>query len=177
MSNSASSTPESDPVVAHRQAVTTKIQFCVLTISDTRTPENDKSGTAIKELMHESGHELVAYKILKDEPDLIGEEFTSVCNHCDVVLTTGGTGLALRDCTPQAIIPLLDIELQGFGELFRMLSFEEIGTAAMLSRAFAGRRGRTLCFALPGSSNAVKMAMTKIIIPELPHAIGLIKRS
>jgi len=149
------------------------ISCAILTISDTRTDENDKSGQLIRSLLEEHGHFVGAYGIIKDNPERIAEEVKqlSIMDSIDVILTNGGTGIAPRDGTIEAVSPLLDKEILGFGELFRMLSWEEVSSAAMLSRAVGGLVDKTLVFCMPGSSNAVSVAMTKLILPELKHLV------
>ncbi len=144
-----------------------------MTISDTRSVDTDLSGQYIVDSMAEAGHELLDRCIVRDEPPEISELVTRLCVNTalDVLLLTGGTGISPRDRTPEAVRPLLNVELPGFGELFRMLSYHEIGPATMLSRAFAGRRGATLIFCLPGSTAAVRLALEKILLPELPHLV------
>lgn len=157
----------------HREKAPDRLAYAVLTISDTRTLASDKSGDLITTLMKTADHIEVDRRIVPDEPSEICGAVGSLCANrkLDVILTTGGTGISPRDQTPEAIEPLLDIEIPGFGEMFRVLSFEEIGPATMLSRAFAGRIGRVLIFCLPGSSNAVRLAMEKLLVPELPHLV------
>jgi len=153
-------------------------RVAVLTISDTRTPDTDKSGALIMEKLRAAGHTVADYAILKDDPDEIRRRVLSLCESgsVDVILTNGGTGIAPRDGTFEAISGLLEKELPGFGELFRMLSWNEVGAASMLSRAVAGLRGRTLIFAMPGSSNAVTVAMDRLIVPELAHLVWEMNR-
>jgi molybdenum cofactor biosynthesis protein B len=138
----------------------------VLTVSDTRSPDSDTSGTLIRETLKFSGHSVVDYRIVPDEPDQIREILEGWIGRDDVqvVLTNGGTGIAARDTTYDAISSMLDKRIDGFGELFRMLSWQEIGAAAMLSRAIAGVAGQTLIVAMPGSTNAVRLALTKLIV-------------
>ncbi len=160
----------------HQQAANEQqqpLRCAVITISDTRTVETDKSGALIQQLLTDAGHQISSYQIVPDEPDQLAEAVhTAITSrNCEVILTSGGTGIARRDATIEAIEPLLDKHLPGFGELFRMLSYEEIGAGAMLSRAIAGISGRTLIFCMPGSSNAVKLAMEKLILPELAHLV------
>lgn len=144
----------------------------VLTISDSRTPATDKGGQLIRDLLDEAGHAVDDYIIVKDEPDLITRALEGwLQDGFDVILTTGGTGISSRDTTIEVVDRLIDKQLNGFGELFRMISWDDIGAAAMLSRATAGLSGETLIFAMPGSTNAVRTAMTKLIVPELPHLI------
>lgn len=154
------------------------VTVAILTISDTRTPETDTSGKLIAQLLEEAGHRVVLREILPDEPDQIRECVCALAegNEAQVVLTNGGTGISPRDGTFEAINGVLDKTLPGFGELFRMLSWEEVGAAAMLSRAVAGLRGRTLIFAMPGSSNAVSVAMRRLILPELAHLAWEVNR-
>jgi molybdenum cofactor biosynthesis protein B len=144
----------------------------IVTISDTRTPESDTSGQTIRRLLEEQQHIVTHYAVVKDEPAQIVatvREFAAA--GCQVILTNGGTGIAGRDNTFEALDELLEKRLPGFGELFRMLSYEEIGPAAMLSRATAGRMGNALLFAMPGSTNAVRLAMQKLILPQLNHLV------
>ena len=148
----------------------------VLTISDTRTAGNDTSGNAIASLLADAGHELAGRMIVRDDPAAVREVIARQVTTADVVIATGGTGIASRDSTYEAIATLLDKRLDGFGELFRMLSYEEIGSAAMLSRACAGSIGTTAIFALPGSEHAVRLAMDKLILPEIGHVVRELRR-
>jgi len=147
----------------------------VITVSDTRTTETDGSGRMIHELLEAHGHRVVLYRILKDEPELIATTIGEAPATAEVLILNGGTGVARRDTTYEAITRLLDKEITGFGELFRMLSYEQIGAAAMLSRATAGVAGRHVVFSLPGSTAAVELAMTKLILPELGHVVALVR--
>ena len=157
----------------HRQAAPSVLRFAIVTISDSRTLATDKSGDLLQQSMQQAGHQLSVRKIVKDDIEQIRGAVYTLCEDpkLDSILLTGGTGLSPRDRTPEAIQPLLDADIPGFGELFRMLSYQEIGTASMLSRAMAGRRGRVLIFCLPGSTNAVRLAVEKLIVPELPHLV------
>ncbi len=159
----------------HRAEATeiVSVRAAVLTISDSRTPETDKSGRLMKDLLESQGHQITYYAVLKDEPEEIRKRVILLADSgdADVILTNGGTGITPRDGTFEAVSGVLDRTLPGFGELFRMLSWEEVGPAAMLSRAVAGLRGRTLIFSTPGSSNAVHVAMTQLILPELQHLV------
>lgn len=154
------------------------VRVAVLTISDTRSVETDSSGALIQGLLSAAGHEVVEYAILKDEPDAIRERVRHLAGsgNAQAIITNGGTGIAPRDGTFEAVNGLLDKKLPGFGELFRMLSWEEVGAAAMLSRATAGLCGRTLVFCIPGSCNAVGVAMNKLIIPEIAHIVWEVQR-
>ena len=152
--------------------VSQSIRCGVITISDTRTPDTDTSGTAIRALLEAAGHSVTHYQLVRDEPDQIAALVRELAgNGCQVILTNGGTGIARRDSTFEAIDALIEKRLPGFGELFRMLSYAEIGAAAMLSRAAAGTIGSALVFCMPGSTNAVRLAMEQLIIPQLPHLI------
>lgn len=157
----------------HRAAAPQRAHCFVLTVSDTRTPNTDTSGLAIRDLLAAAGHEVVGQRIVRDEPDdvtaAVKEQLADA--RIDVIVTTGGTGITSRDGTYEAINKLLDKRLDGFGELFRMLSFHDVGPAAMLSRAIAGTSHRKIVFVLPGSEGAVRLAMTRLIIPELGHVL------
>jgi len=157
----------------HREAAAERgpVACAVVTVSDTRTPETDRSGVLLRERLEAAGHEVVFYRIVPDEPDQIGALLDVIVDETParVALFNGGTGITRRDTTYDVLAARLEKTLPGFGELFRMLSWEEIGPAAMLSRACAGvYRGR-LVFSIPGSSNAVKLAADRLIVPELEH--------
>ncbi|WP_054671602.1 MogA/MoaB family molybdenum cofactor biosynthesis protein [Calditerricola satsumensis] len=160
-------------VDAHRREAPETVRCMVVTVSDTRTPETDKSGRLMMELLREHGYVVVDYRIVQDEYDRITRVVREAVARDDVeaVLLNGGTGIALRDTTYEAVRDLLDKEMPGFGEIFRLLSYEEIGAAAMLSRAIAGVCGETAVFSMPGSSGAVRLAMTRLILPELRHVM------
>ncbi len=145
----------------------------ILTVSDTRTEATDDSGRAIFDLLFAGGHQVTGRKIVRDDPDQVRAAIEEQLRKpgVQVVITTGGTGITSRDTTYEAITALLDKELDGFGELFRMLSFQEIGSAAMLSRAVGGLAKGKVILALPGSEAAVRLAMTKLILPELGHLV------
>jgi molybdenum cofactor biosynthesis protein B len=163
----------------HRQSASTVVARCaVVTLSDSRTVETDKSGQRIIELLKQAGHTVGHYEIVKDDMTLLeplAQRLLDDRAPIDVILTTGGTGISRRDVTIQAIERLIDRPLPGVGELFRMLSWQEIGSGAMLSRASGGIAGGKLLFALPGSTAAVELAMTKLILPELGHLLSLLK--
>ncbi|MES0855304.1 molybdenum cofactor biosynthesis protein B [Geobacillus sp. G4] len=163
----------------HKQEAPQTVRCKVITVSDTRTEETDQSGRLMIELLTEAGHEVVGYEIVKDEADAIREAVLDGCRRLDVdaVLTNGGTGIAKRDVTIETVGALLEKELVGFGELFRFLSYtEDIGPAAMLSRAVAGVAMDTAVFCTPGSTGAVRLAMTKLILPELGHVVREIRK-
>jgi molybdenum cofactor biosynthesis protein B len=165
--------PQAASFEAHRAAAPDSIRCAVLTISDTRTPDTDTSGGLIRETLKLAGHKIVDYQIVPDDPDRIQEMLAAWTARDDIqaILSNGGTGIAARDTTYDAIAGLLDKRIDGFGELFRMLSWQEIGAAAMLSRAIAGVAGGTLIVAMPGSVNAVRLALTRLIVPELGHLV------
>jgi len=145
----------------------------VLTISDTRTPATDSGGTVIVEALEAADHTLAARAIVRDQPPAIEAQLRAWIAEPGVqaILTTGGTGIARRDTTVEVVERLIDRPIPGFGELFRMLSYPQVQAAAMLSRALAGLCGDTVIFALPGSPDAVRLAMERLIIPELPHLL------
>ena len=150
----------------------------VLTVSDTRTPDTDTSGRAIRELLAAAGHEVSGDAIVRDEPAQVRDQVLDRCRDAatQVIITTGGTGITSRDGTYEAVDGLLEKRLHGFGELFRMLSFQEIGSAAMMSRATAGTVQGKVIFVLPGSENAVRLAMSRLIIPELAHVVQQVRK-
>ncbi|MCA1718190.1 MAG: MogA/MoaB family molybdenum cofactor biosynthesis protein [Actinobacteria bacterium] len=163
----------SESVEKHREASPERVRVAVLTISDTRTPETDTGGNAIVELMREAGHEISRREIVEDDApriEVVLQEFLADAS-VDAVITTGGTGISARDTTYEVVSRLIDKKLDGFGELFRMLSYEEIGGAAILSRAVAGASGSKFVACLPGSTNAVRLAMEKLLVPEIPHVV------
>lgn len=158
----------------HRElAAEKRARAAVLTISDTRTEENDTGGDRVVASLEAAGHALVARRIVRDEAEAIDRQLRDwiADSAVDVVLTTGGTGVARRDTTIEVVDRLVERPLPGFGELFRLLSFKEIGAAAMLSRATGGLVDDTFVFAMPGSPNAVALAMDRLIVPELPHLL------
>jgi molybdopterin adenylyltransferase len=148
----------------------------VLTISDTRTEDTDTSGDAIAGALRAAGHLLTGRRIVRDDPPAVRSLVLEHAASVDIVITTGGTGITSRDSTYEAIAGVLEKRIDGFGELFRMLSFPEIGAAAMMSRACAGTIGRTAVFSLPGSESAVRLAMRELIIPELGHVVRELRR-
>jgi molybdenum cofactor biosynthesis protein B len=162
---------------AHRRHDATSVACGVVTVSDSRTEENDTSGQLIQRLLKETGHTVELYRIVKDEPTRIADLLRAAPATTRAIICNGGTGLAKRDSTFEAVCALLDKKISGFGEIFRMLSYEQIGAAAMLSRAVAGVAGDRIIFSLPGSTKAVELAMTKLILPELGHMVGLVRGS
>ena len=163
---------------AHRRYSPNRLGFAVVTVSDSRTEADDLGGATVRRLAEAAGHRTVAGRIVRDEAaavrgvvgEMLGEDGV------DVVVLTGGTGVSPRDVTPEAVAPLIERRLEGFGELFRHLSFAEIGAAAMLSRAGAGVAAGRAVFWLPGSPRAVELAMRELILPEAGHLIGQARR-
>jgi molybdenum cofactor biosynthesis protein B len=148
----------------------------VVTVSDTRTEETDTSGARIRELLSAAGHRVAAYSIIPDEPSMVRSRLVElIAESSEAIIVNGGTGLAPRDSTYEAIVALLDKRLDGFGELFRSLSYAEIGAAAMLSRAVAGVAAQSIIVSLPGSTNAVELAMQKLLLPVLGHMRQLVR--
>jgi molybdenum cofactor biosynthesis protein B len=163
----------SESVHRHRESAPDYVRVAILTISDTRTPETDTGGDTVDELMRGAGHEVVDRNIVPDEASSIRAELGGLLARSDVdaVITTGGTGISARDTTYEVVESMLEKELDGFGEIFRMLSYEEIGAAAILSRALAGAVGTKFIACLPGSRNAVRLATEKLLVPELVHVV------
>ena len=166
------------PAGSHRAEAPASVRCFVLTISDTRTAETDKSGDAIAAILVEGGHTVAGRKIVKDDARAIRDavSYAAKSGSNDAVITTGGTGISLRDVTPDALAPLFERTLDGFGELFRMLSYAEVGSASLMSRATAGVVGRTVVFALPGSENAVRLGMQKLVLPEIGHIVRELRK-
>jgi molybdenum cofactor biosynthesis protein B len=162
----------------HKAQAPASIACYVLTVSDTRTPDTDTSGRAIRELLEAAGHSVSGHAIVRDDPAQVAAHVTRQLDdgRTQVILTTGGTGVSSRDGTFEAIDRIFEKRLEGFGELFRMLSFQEIGAAAMLSRATAGTAARKAIFVLPGSEHAVRLAMSRLILPELGHVVQQVTR-
>ncbi len=152
--------------------------LALLTISDTRTPETDRSGDVARRMIEAAGHRIVDYLIVPDEPAQVRSVVDGwfARNDCDGVITSGGTGISGRDRTLEALDGLLELRLAGFGELFRMLSYDQVGSAAMLSRATGGVGRGKLLFALPGSPKAVELALDKLILPELGHLLAELRK-
>ena len=157
----------------HKAAAPTSVRCFVLTVSDTRTADTDTSGAAIADILAAAGHALVGRAIVKDEAEHVRETIVRQLANPEVqaIIATGGTGITSRDSTYEAIGALLQKRLDGFGELFRMLSYEQIGAAAMMSRACAGLAAGRIVISLPGSEAAVRLAMERLIVPELGHLV------
>ena len=159
--------------VEHKRSAPASVRCFVITVSDTRTAQTDKSGSAIVDLLTGAGHEIVGHVIVKDEAALVRNtiERQLASLDVDVIISTGGTGITSRDTTFEAVDALLEKRLEGFGELFRFLSYQEIGPAAMMSRATAGLAAGHIVVALPGSEAAVRLAMERLLLPELGHLV------
>ena len=157
----------------HRANAPASVRCYVLTISDTRTEETDSAGGAIIDLLSTNGHDVTGRRIVRDEPEQVRSAIGLQLGRPEVqaIITTGGTGISSRDRSYEAISALTDKRIDGFGELFRALSYQEIGPAAMLSRAFAGTARGKVIVSMPGSENAVRLAMTKLVLPELGHLV------
>jgi len=165
------------PPDQHRAAAPSRLRLALLTVSDSRTSVTNEGGRLLRRLAEEAGLAVADEALLPDEPELLQARVAGWAREggVDAAVLTGGTGVGPRDRSPEAIAPLFDRRLPGFGELFRWLSFQEIGAAAMLSRAEAGVVGRMAVFLLPGSPAAVELAMRKLILPELPHLLGQLR--
>lgn len=160
-------------MIPHPDSPEISIKCAVITVSDTRTPETDKSGQLIQQLLVDANHQISFYTVVRDEPSEI-QELLSYCDYqfeLEAIIFNGGTGIAPRDTTYDVISNWLTKTLPGFGEIFRYLSYLEIGSRAIASRAVAGVKNQKLIFSLPGSSNAVKLAMNQLILPELNHLV------
>jgi molybdenum cofactor biosynthesis protein B len=151
------------------------LKIGVVTASDSRSAETDESGRLIRDLLTAAGHRVEYYEVLPDDPSRIRQALLDNLRNLDAIVVNGGTGIAARDSTIEVVRTLLDKELEGFGELFRYLSYQEIGSAAMLSRALAGVVAGKIVAVLPGSPDACRLAMEKLLIPELGHMAHLLK--
>jgi molybdenum cofactor biosynthesis protein B len=167
-------------VEEHKAASPTpaQVRVNIVTVSDTRTVITDEGGRTAGELCRAAGYYVAGGAILPDDPKRVADHVGALARdgQVDAILVTGGTGISARDNTVEALAPLFDKTLPGFGELFRALSYAEIGPAAMLSRATAGTIGATIVFTLPGSPAGVRLALEKLIIPELPHLVAQLRR-
>jgi len=163
----------------HKEAASglTGLRAAVLTVSDTRTEETDESGKLMIELIEAQGHIVSSYRILKNEPEAVRTAVSELAQEVDFLITTGGTGMSPRDLSIEACRPLFTKELEGFGDVFRLLSFQEIGSAAILSRATAGSVGRAMLFCLPGSKAAVRLACERLILPEIKHLLAQVRKA
>jgi molybdenum cofactor biosynthesis protein B len=163
----------SEAVHKHRDSAPETVRVAIVTISDTRTRETDTGGDIAEELLKGAGQEVVERRIVRDEVVGIRNNLVDLLARSDVdaVVTTGGTGISARDTTYEVIERMIEKRLDGFGEIFRMLSYEEIGAAAMMSRSLAGSVGSKFIASLPGSRNAVRLAVEKLLVPELSHVV------
>lgn len=168
--------PSFQPMVhqPHPDSSKMRVNCAVITVSDTRSPDTDRSGQLIQQLLIAAGHAVALYTILKDEPAQIQANLKAIGerSEIDAVIFNGGTGIAPRDTTYDTLLTLLEKTLPGFGEIFRFLSYQEIGSRAIASRAIAGVYQGKLVFSIPGSTGAVKLAVNKLILPELIHLVS-----
>ena len=160
----------------HEKRAPVNLKVGVITASDSRTPETDESGKLIRSLLEAAGHRVDYYEILPDDGEKISAALVNNLENLDAIILNGGTGITARDGTTEVVKSLLDKELEGFGELFRMLSFQEIGAAAMMSRAIAGVRHGKFVAALPGSPDACRLPMEKLLLPQLGHITYLLSK-
>lgn len=166
----------SGPHAPHDAKDHPRARAAIITVSDTRTLADDEGGALAEDLVKAAGHEIVRRAIVKDDVEAIRAAVRAACDDgLDLVITTGGTGIAARDVTYEAIEALLDKRLDGFGEAFRAKSWGQVGARAILSRALAGTAGRALVVALPGSPKAVRLALEEVLLPLVPHALGLLR--
>ena len=157
----------------HKQKAPQSVNCAVLTISDSRTEQDDESGRLIRQRLSDNGHRVMSYAILKNEADSIEKKIYELLGQeeLQVIITSGGTGASHRDITVETILPILEKKLDGFGELFRLLTYREIGTPSIMSRAVAGVVRGKVILCLPGSSGAANLAMDRIILPEIGHMV------
>ncbi len=160
----------------HKRHARTNLKVGVITASDTRTPDTDESGRLVRILFEGAGHQVCYYEIIPDDREKLSAAIVENLPNLDAIVINGGTGISARDGSAEVVKSLLDKELDGFGEIFRMLSFNEIGSAAIMSRAIAGVREGKLIIALPGSTDACKLAMNQLIIPEIGHIVSLLNQ-
>jgi molybdenum cofactor biosynthesis protein B len=160
----------------HRKTAVTGVRCAVITVSDTRAMETDVSGRTIVDLLESAAHVVAKRQILRDDAKDVHEAVLGQIGGVDAIITTGGTGITSRDSTYEAIAGLFEKRIDGFGELFRALSYQEIGSAAMMTRACAGVARGTAIFILPGSEPAVRLAMTSLILPEIGHVVRELRR-
>lgn len=164
------------PVHEHEKHARKNLKLGVITASDSRTPETDASGKLIRTMLEAAGHRVDYYEIVHDDREKISAALVNNLENLDAIIVNGGTGITSRDNTTEVVKSLLDKELEGFGELFRMLSFNEIGAAAMMSRAIAGVRHGKFIAALPGSTDACRLAIEKLLLPQLGHITYLLSK-
>ena len=169
----------SESAERHRESAPETVRVAILTISDTRTRETDTGGDIAEQILSEAGQEVVARQIVRDEVTGIRANLIDLLANpeVDAVVTTGGTGISGRDTTYEVVDRMIEKKLDGFGEIFRMLSYEEIGAAAIMSRAVAGTVGTKFVASLPGSRNAVRLAVEKLLVPELAHIVFELRKN
>ncbi len=160
----------------HKKEALKNLRCGVITISDTRTEQDDESGHIIMKLLEGGGHKIESYSIVKDDAGQITKAVEDAFGKADAVICNGGTGISPRDITIETLRPMMGRTVEGFGEIFRSLSFEDIGSSAMLSRAVAGVVGRNLLFCLPGSPKAVRLAVEKLVLPEVGHMLAQVRK-
>ncbi len=162
----------------HKRKAPSRVNCAVLTISDSRTEQDDESGKLLKEKLSQSGHQVMSYSILKNDANAIRQEIDQLLRQeeLQIIITSGGTGIGHHDVTVDTLSPLFEKKLDGFGELFRFLSYQEIGSASMMSRAVAGVLKGKVILCLPGSVEAARLAIEKIILPELGHLVWEVSR-
>ena len=160
-------------MIPHPDKQAVAVKCAVITVSDTRTPQSDRSGQIIQQLLQNAGHEILTYTIVKDDPQAIQDllDYLEYQFELEAIIFSGGTGIAPRDTTYDVVSNWLTKTIPGFGEIFRYLSYQEIGSRAISSRAVAGVRNQKLVFSLPGSANAVQLAVDRLILPELNHLL------
>ncbi len=165
-------------VEEHRRRAPRRISLAVLTVSDTRGDADDASGAVARRLLEAAGHGVFDYRVLPDVPEAVREQVLRwlEADGCDGIFVSGGTGIATRDRTYEAVASLLEKRLDGFGELFRWLSYQRVGAAAMLSRAVAGAARGRVVFSVPGSPDAVRLALEELILPEIGHLVGELRK-
>ncbi|NCO33250.1 MAG: molybdenum cofactor biosynthesis protein [Armatimonadetes bacterium CG2_30_59_28] len=162
----------------HKQDAPKSVSVHVITVSDTRSAETDTSGRFIRNLLENNGHKVASYYIVRDDPEQIAQLLGDLLGRADgdAVILNGGTGISRRDRTYEVVSQVLEKIIDGFGEIFRFLSFQEVGSAAIMSRAVAGVSRDKVVISVPGSENAVRLAMNRLIIPELTHMVGTIRK-
>lgn len=162
----------------HKKAAPQSVSCAVLTISDSRTEETDESGKFLRQALVQNGHQVLTYAILKNDAGAIERKIRELLNQDElqVIITSGGTGISHRDITVETVSSIIEKKLDGFGELFRSLSYQEIGTASIMSRAVAGVVGGKIIICIPGSLGAARLAMDKVILPEIGHMVREVTR-
>ncbi|MCK4367701.1 MAG: molybdenum cofactor biosynthesis protein MoaB [Thermoplasmata archaeon] len=160
----------------HRKKGPERVRCAVIVTSDTREVETDKSGSTITQLLQDAGHEISDYRIVPNDAAALTDALESTMKTSQAIIISGGTGVSKGDITVDVVEPLFERRLSGFGELFRHLSYDEIGSATIVSRAVAGTIGTQVIFCLPGSEGAVKLAMKELILPEISHIVGELEK-